>query len=600
MESTTVETKRAKGKMGLDEYRVWRTRVRRANTQIDPFREVYVRINKQYVGTHYGDATNGSDTPVPVDWIRLAVNIHRRVLIAQGPQAYITHDNPDMKAAADDCQHAVNLQLLKMKIGAPLKGTALAALLSPLGVVHVGLDGGSEAPNPGEPVDPGELYCERIALEDLFFDMDAKSWAEIEFIGYWFDMPLDEARERWGKGVEADTPRASDEDGAAPATQISRGTDTQNAPERVALGYLWLRKENKSIIFPRYGGQNDAPLEEKPYKGPQGGGFHFLGFWDVLDQLMPLPPASTWINLHDVGNNLYTKLARQAQNAKQVGVFAGADLADAQRVNDAKDGETVHAKAGAIENEKIGAVDQVCFAFFIQAKNLFYELAGNLGLLGGLGPQSPTATQDEMLAGTASAQLDDMKSTFTAFVAGVMRDVAWWVWTDPTAEVKFYKTVKGAPGISIPVTWGPEQRKGDFEEYRVSVVPFSMDEDTPKQRMARLRRFVQQDMIPLAGLMQAAGLRFNLKAYLADVADLEHLPQVEKYVIEAQGGPGQEAEAQGGMDGGRYQPTMPRNTTRTEVRVGRPGAPQQTQDALMMQTLLGGKLNADQAPQMGM
>ena len=125
-----------------------------------------------------------------------------------------------------------------------------------------------------------------------------------------------------------------------------------------------------------------------------------------------------------------------------------------------------------------------------------------------------------------------------------------------------------------------------------------MDEDTPKQRMARLRRFVQQDLIPMAGLMQMAGLTFNLKAYLADVSELEHLPQVEKYITEAP--PNQGMQAEGGMEGGRYQPTMPRNTTRTEVRVGRPGAPQQTQDALMMQTLLGGKLNADQAPQMGM
>ena len=100
------------------------------------------------------------------------------------------------------------------------------------------------------------------------------------------------------------------------------------------------------------------------------------------------------------------QLVREAQRYKVVGRTRGVDSEDAERIRAASDGEIVGVdNPEAIQEKMFGGLDQRNFAFMLQIKQLFSWQAGNLDLMGGLGAQSETATQDQLLHASASQRM---------------------------------------------------------------------------------------------------------------------------------------------------------------------------------------------------
>lgn len=61
-----------------------------------------------------------------------------------------------------------------------------------------------------------------------------------------------------------------------------------------------------------YGAAYRDPIRIVDWEGPESGPFCILGFSEVPDQTMPLAPAATWYDLHNMINVLYRKMRRQA------------------------------------------------------------------------------------------------------------------------------------------------------------------------------------------------------------------------------------------------------------------------------------------------
>ena len=110
---------------------------------------------------------------------------------------------------------------------------------------------------------------------------------------------------------------------------------------------------------------------------------------------MPLSPVALWQDLNDLVNTLFRKLSKQAISRKTVAVFAGGSDEDARRFCGAADGDAIRGSGNDPREVSVGGIDQPNLAFAIQVRDLYSVLAGNLDSLGGLSPQSETATQDK-------------------------------------------------------------------------------------------------------------------------------------------------------------------------------------------------------------
>jgi hypothetical protein len=111
----------------------------------------------------------------------------------------------------------------------------------------------------------------------------------------------------------------------------------------------------------------------------------------------------------------------------------------------------------------------------------------------------------------------------------------------------------------------PERRNGEFPDYAIEIIPFSMQSRTPTERMQTLTQIMQTFIVPMAPLLQQRGLVPDIEGFLKMSAELSGTPEVVDLVTKVepeelmQGPPSPQ-----GAGGGR-----PANTTRNYVRADR-------------------------------
>jgi hypothetical protein len=162
-------------------------------------------------------------------------------------------------------------------------------------------------------------------------------------------------------------------------------------------------------------------------------------------------------------------------------------------------------------------------------------------------------------------RISDMQERATAASASVIRSIAWYMWSDP---VRSYRVPKKIPGtdMTIESQIKPEIRNGEFPDYAIEIVPFSMQSRTPTERLQTLMQTMQTYIIPMAPMLQQRGLVPDIEKFLKITAELSGTPEVMDLVAKVdpqelmQGPP---APGGGGAGGN------PANTTRNYVRSDR-------------------------------
>jgi hypothetical protein len=328
-------------------------------------------------------------------------------------------------------------------------------------------------------------------------------------------------------------------------------------------------------------------LRDVAWDGPQGSPYVRLAFNHVPSNLMPLPPVQLWLDLHELANGVFRKLANQATRKKTVTVFQGGSDEDVHRFKMAKDGEAIRSNAKP-EDMSVGGVDGGNLAFFIQNKDLYNIMAGNIDALGGLSPQADTAKQEQLIGEASSARLKAMGDSVIEFAREIFRRLAWYAWTDPVRTRTLRKPAGKNTGITVKVEWTPETRDGDFLDYNLDIDVFSMRDDSPSTRVEKLMMILERVTLPFMQQLEAQGGYIDLRmlhSYLGENVNLPELSNIIKFQD-----PGPEADRPiSGNPRPEYISTKSPVTHRTYERVNRPGATRHGRDAALMQTLLGGK-----------
>ncbi|MFP3786273.1 hypothetical protein, partial [Burkholderia sp. SIMBA_024] len=108
----------------------------------------------------------------------------------------------------------------------------------------------------------------------------------------------------------------------------------------------------------------------------------------------------------------------------------------------------------------------------------------------------------------SSVRLSDMQGLVYHFTAKVCRDLAFFLHTDPLIELPL---VKREEGRDRQVVYSPEMREGDWMDYQLKIVPFSMARQDANLKVSRMMEFIANGIPAIAQAFQMLGPAFRLE-----------------------------------------------------------------------------------------
>jgi hypothetical protein len=542
---------------------------------------------KQFVGSHYSD--HGADRRVPTNFIELAVTIYLRQLAARAPRVLIRTGSPGLRPFARNMELALNQIPAEIGLASTLRRLVMEAIFG-LGICKMGIASSGVSMLGHE---YGEPFVDLVTLDDYFVDMSAKHRDSIQFEGNDYWLPIESARAVYdGKpsNVEPDEHTVTGDNGEERADGVSAEEGADLYKDKVWLRDVWLPVSNQLVT---YGVKSHKLFGTVDWDGPDRGPYRVLGFSDVPGNLLSIAPVSLWRDLHELGNILFRKLAKQAEAKKTVAAFQGGNDEDIEALKKAADGDGVRYDGQKPEQLTVGGIDAPTLAFYLQTRDLFSYFAGNLDTLGGLSPMTDTVGQDKMLGEAASARINDMRDRTLDFAKEIFKALAWYEWTDPVRKRIIEKPVDGTD-ITLRRVWSAETRDGDFLDFNIDIDVYSMQDDTPSTSLQKLGTILERFVFPALPMIQAQGGQLDFKKLLEMVGKLSNMQELNDLITFAEPSAGDPVR-----EGAAQPMKMPANTTRTYERVNRPGATRHGKDDVMSRILMGSGVQQTEAASLG-
>lgn len=580
--------------------------------RLRPFRLEKMDALRLYCGFHYGEFATTDKQPIPL--IELGVNIYQRQLASTRPRASVSPKYKRLTPGAADLELATNHVIDKMELGHTFNEAVTQSMFS-FGVIKVGIASeGSGASAGGYLHETGQAFADAVLDEDFFWDMRARKWEQCSYVGNRFRVPLEWAKENkeYNKRARENLSplMVGEYDGDRGGMAIRSETISQGQGplvdeyrDTVEMMEIWLPEE-QLVITVADAATNLEVLRTVEWEGPRHGPYHILSFNDVVGNLMPLPPVALWRDLHELTNRLMNKVTRQAERQKTWTAVDGRSKDDGNRVVEVNDGEAIFIEnLEGIKEVNHGGANKDTLAMVIWAKDMLSYIGGNWDALGGLSVQSRTVGQDRLLDSNANGRVQDMQNRFMEFARGIMRDIGWYVFHDPVANIPIHKPIRGT-NFTVATRFTPEKRQGDYFDYYFDVDPYSLQSESPQDKMAKVTQFVQQTLIPLAPMLSQNGISINWELFIkmfAKAMQVDELLDLMNFGAGQQepeqqppgmGGPTPGQQQAGGQqaDAGAPPPSptaLPQQTTRNYVRHNVSSATRQGKDQVLMSHLLG-------------
>lgn len=571
--------------------------IRNSKSSLEPFRRVRTELIRDYVGSWY--AENGSRNKVLVNLINQTARIYTVALAANRPQVLVSTPRGANIPFARRFEINLNKLISDMAIDVTMRAIVLDAFFCiGCGVVMMrdtdtrfhGLLQSEE----DVWLDPGEPWLNRVSLDDLILDMSAKELTKMRYCGHRYRADFEKVMSEPGYSKDAKkklrpTSR-SHHDSVQAARDIAPewgGAEDDDLKEMIWLMDVWI-PENNSIVTMACDHEDVPPLIERDWVGCQSGPYKFLSLGDTPDNIIPTSPAMNLKGMHDLQNRLHRRMEEDSDAHRTVNVYPPSMADDAERLRTAERNSWQRGQSPEqIKQFEMGGVDQrdMALATFLQQE--YDRFAGNLQAMGGLGAQASTVGQEELIHGSVTKNVADMRMAVIGFASECILDLGRLMWEDQNLELTTSMDVADT-GIFVDSSWSPDLRVGNFEDYEFRVEPYSMVFKTPEQKLQELFQ-VLREVAPLWPMFQASGATLDAEAIVNEIARLKNRPEFNQFITFANST---------GMLGGdentiRQSPVTTRETIRRNVPTG--GTAESRANA-MIQSLMGGKpqLNAQQ------
>lgn len=540
----TLEKPESAAKPAKDWSRLYRA-IESARSGMKVYRQNKRAIVEQIVGSQYSD--NGAKEPVPVNEMRFAFYVYQQMLTPKHPQGlFVTRAEP-LKRAVEELQETTNQTLDGMELADTLEEALGDALVS-MGITKTVT---TYEEHYSVPSYHGSGYpcCRTVSLDNFIWDFRAEGRDDIEFLGDQYRMRREDAEDNdaFDQDVVAKIPaserRTHNDTGEEKTGTISRGDDAADKDDEVYdyidLIDVYLPRRKLFLTISADMATYLPPLRETKWEGPGCyGPYDLLMFKKVPGQLMGLPPAVNWQDLHGHVNELMRKLLDQGLRQKKVGLANARVADDVKSIKDALDGEIiVSTGTPAVVEMSFGGVDNNTLAFSTALMGLFNKLNGNIEVLAGLGPQSNTLGQDEMINAAANKSLVDMQERVFRFVAGIIRKVAWIIQSDPMVDIKATKPLRIRPDIRVPFKYNAQTQPAELTDYNVQIHPYSMTSQAPAARLNAINGFMQSVGIPMYQAMAQQGIVIDWPKFVDLWSQYAQLPEIKDLLKVAPQGP---------------------------------------------------------------
>lgn len=575
--------------------------------RLGPFRETRFDHFAQCVGSLFGEEC--AEDSVPINMISLGTDVLMRFIAPHAPQVGIGSKYRELLPSAYDLELALNSEAERIKLGETFYMWGFDALFR-MGVVTVGITGADHPPDAyGNTPGGGRLFVDFIPFDRVIVDMFAPSWDEMDYVGHDFITSFDwvksnpsfdpEIRSKLTSSNDYYSSPNEDSSSEYSPEQMQRGSgNIQTFEKKITLRQLYLPKHRIVAIF-AVGQTDKRPLKAFRWRGPEHGMYIPLRFGIMPGNIMPNAPVPQWAPLHDQINSLWNKITDQGERQKTLLLVRGAAAADGSRIINARDGDAIYSEdpGGSVEMSTGGANPQT-FALALQCKDVLDWFAGNLSALGGLAPQSETLGQDKLLIQSASGRPENLQQIMLKAQLRVFQDMAFWLYNDPASEYHLIKPL-GETGEFLESSWGPAERGFDFSQdnyefdrrdelvkYDFTIDPFSAQPMSPSQKANTYMQYITGLLIPGEQGMMQQGMGLDWEFIVKTLSRLTNMPEIKRSIRYAEGEMYPDRAA-------IEKPGMAANTTRTNVRVNRPGATQGKSQA-MIQHLMGATPQADE------
>ena len=495
-----------------------------------------VRFLNQMVGRFYAKVQAGTNEELkaaPVNLLHTAVTTVVPNLVFNNPQALVSTDVLEYREYGSVLELATNKLIKEMDFRMTLRKCVIDSIFA-AGFLKVGLATSDRIISiDGVDVNLGQPFAERVDPDDMILDMGARDWDEQSFIANRFTVNKEDALRQ---GFDPDiiqraSTRFDNPKGLREASSISgsatRGND--RLFEKIDLVDIWVPSEQKVFTMAWQPGRGATEfLRVSDHAGTEKGPYHMLGYTFVPDNILPVPPASIWYDLHILANRIARKIARQADRMRRVLLYDGESLDDAAVVRDSMDGETIRVNnVEGVKSVDYGGTTEDAYVYMDWIKRQFSEQAGALDQLSGQGVDAPTLGQSEILAANASVRLADLQSMVSNFVGNAATDLAFFLHTDPLIELPLIRRTQGR---DEQVFYTPEMRQGTFLQYGITIEPFSMARQDPNVKVRRLLEFATAAVPAAAQAAQLLGPAFKVDRYLLTIAKHIGLEDVDDWV----------------------------------------------------------------------
>lgn len=552
--------------------------IRASRMVLEPFRVARREAVRKYAGDQW--STETAFVPRPINFLSLYLQIMSKSLIAHDPRATLKTFNKQYRAVVSAEEDWINPEIKRMKLADTLERAGIDALYG-FSVVKVALVQPTMSEKSGWEMQVGQPGAWTIDLDDWAMDPHARDLRELSWCGHRSrvrteslkDSKLYEAAKR--KHIKSNPDRQFNEDGDERIAMLQRqyvtGDWASEAYEYTDVWEIYLPMEKLIVTMLSDDGGSPELIEMrgenvafdvKEWVGPYCGPYHYLNLMPpVSGNAINKGPIQDLIQMDEHLNGIMTKLIRQAARQKEILLYGGASEDDVQRITDTQDGGTARCDSPEkIKPMGFGGPAPNNHNFMMGMWEMLNKLGGNIELIGGLGEQSKTATQDKMLNANASSSMKWMQQAMVKFTSEVFDSLLWFHHHHPVNKMKSYREIPGLPAPIERVVTPADRYQVPYEEIIRQIDPYSLQHQTPGERLAFLNQVVTQTLIPMMPLLKEQGIGINIAKFLELVAEYGNSPDLTEIITNL-------AEASPEEGGEEEGPGKPAQTQRTYNRV---------------------------------
>ncbi len=542
-----------------------------------PFRESSYESIERYVGSRYGAKNGERRAQIPINLIQLATLIWVQNICPVTPRFLCTSKRMGLDRGSDLLELGLNHTAEEIGLGDNYKEGALNAIFS-MGIYKTGTAGMDR----GTKIDASQPYAEVVSIHNWVHDTNATRYENCAFAGDRVFLDYEDFKEC---GLYQNTDKVKpyknqddwDSDAFDPK-ELSGAVDRKDAfRDVVAVWEVYLPGDGKIITIPADGEvcllrEIDATRETGPYD--------ILSLQDVPDNIVPIPPAQTWQDIHDLANDIMVKLANQSKRQKTLMAYQYNAKDDAIRVKNASDGDMIGVSdVSGLKEINFGGPDPASQGMLAQSRDLFNYISGNIDSIGGLSASADTLGQEQMMGVNSGQRMADLRERSIKCLKSIGKGIADELWNDPDVDLPLVKSYPS--GIKIPMRFNQDEKEGDFLDYNVEFDVYSLTNRTPQEKIQITSRLMQEFILPLMPMIQQQGGTINTEELCNMLGDYANMPEFKKLFVFSDMAPGDEDQP--------IEPGKGNKTTREYIRRNVPtGGTRASRDNVIAQIGMGG------------